>query len=107
MAILGTLKLKVATGTEYKFTVYSADTSFEDDLACVYYISKRSDDGRHKNIYIGQTEDLEDRLANHHKQSCFDSHSYNAVSIHMDGNEQSRLDKESDLIYALNPSCND
>ena len=111
MAKLGILRLTGKSGNKYNFDVYPSNTSWNDGFACVYYISKRvhkSDGtGNHTAIYVGETSDLKDRLANHHKQSCFDGHDYNAVSIHQPSNEQSRLQIESDLISALGPPCND
>lgn len=111
MSKLGSLTLTGASGTEYGFDVYSSDTSWKDDVSCVYYISHREvkadGGGTHTKIYIGETSDLKDRLSNHHKQSCFDRHDYNAISIHQEANETRRLGIEADLIDALNPQCND
>ncbi len=111
MVKLGTLKLTGKSGNKYDFDVYPSNTSWDDGFACVYYISKRTPksdgSGNHTPIYVGETSDLKDRLANHHKQNCFDSHNYNAVSRHQLSNEQSRLRVESDLIAAFGPPCND
>ena len=109
MAKLGTITLKGLSGTEYKFNVYKWDTDF-DDIGAVYYISNRhkDDDGgwKHTKIYIGQTGDLSDHFDNHHKSECFEDHDVNAVSVHRDDDEDSRLVKEIDLIMVLNPPCN-
>ena len=109
MAKLGTITLKGQSGTEYKFNVYKWDTDF-DDIGAVYYISNRHkvDDGgwTHTKIYIGQTGDLSDRFDNHHKAQCFEDNDVNAVSVHRDDDEDSRLEKEADLIMALNLPCN-
>lgn len=110
MAKLGTLTLKGASGEEYEFDVYPADTTWRDDVACVYYISKRTKKsdgtGTHTKIYVGETDDLRERLRNHHKQACFDRNGYNAISIHMDSSSRSRLEIEADLVDALKPPCN-
>ena len=111
MAKLGTLTLNGQSGQSYDFDVYSSDTSWNAGVACVYYISKRTKKndgtGSHTAIYVGETEDLNDRLSNHHKQQCFDNNGYNAVSIHQNSNNQSRLSIESDLIASHDPPCND
>ena len=105
-----TLTLTGESGSAYAFNVHSKGVVFKDNIACVYYISKRTEKadgtGSHTNIYVGQTDNLKERLANHHRKDCFDRHGYTSVSVHQDGNERSRIDKELDLIGALNPPCN-
>jgi len=109
MSKLGTLTLKGQSGTEYDFNVYKWDTDFED-IGAVYYISKRTEKpdgyGTHTKIYIGQTGDMLERFGDHHKSECFENHDVNAISIHQEANESTRLTIEEDLIDALNPPCN-
>lgn len=111
MSKLGTLNLTGKSGQEYAFDVYPSDANFNDGIACVYYVSKRTEKqdggGDHEAIYVGETGDLVDRFGNHHKQMCFDGHDYNAISIHKEANEDRRTDIEDDLIEAINPPCND
>lgn len=111
MAKLGTLKLIGASGITHSFDVYGANTSWRDGLACVYYVSKRTvkpdGSGTHAKIYIGETEDLANRFASHHKQPCFERHGYNAISIIKEANAQRRLAIEDDLVHAEHPPCND
>lgn len=106
MAKLGTLTLTGASGTKYEFTVYSSDTDFRSGVACVYYISHRDNSAKHTNIYVGQTEDVSDRHEDHHKQDCFEKHGYNAISLHLEESERTRLRIEKDLIASLDPPCN-
>jgi hypothetical protein len=110
MSKLGTVNLKGASGTKYQFDVYTKDTTFNDNVDCVYYVSKRTTkidvSGYHTAIYVGETGDLKERFTTHHKQSCFDSHAYNCISVHLESSSSKRLDKETDLVDALNPSCN-
>jgi hypothetical protein len=111
MTKLSTLTLTGVSGAEYLFDVYEADSNWNYAVECVYYISHRyqkADRGwSHTTIYIGETEDLRERLEDHHKQSCFDRHNYNAVSVHQDRSSVRRLEIETDLIEALSPPCND
>ena len=111
MAKLGTLTLTGESGQTYGFDVYSSSVTFNDNIACVYYISKRTikkdGAGDHTAIYVGETKDIKNRLSNHHKQSCFDQHIYNAVSIHKEKSEDRRTSIETDLIKAISPPCND
>ncbi len=110
MEKLGSLTLTGASRNAYAFDVYSKDADWVDDFACVYYVSQRfqKDDGRwsHYKIYIGETEDIKYRFSNHHKQDCFEEHDYNAISVHVESNEKTRLAIEQDLIDALDPPCN-
>jgi len=110
MAKLGTMTLTGKSGKQYSFEVYPWGTTFSA-VGAVYYISKRTpkvDGGAdHAKIYIGQTNDLSERFDNHHKADCFTKHGANAISVHRDDNEDSRLAKESDLIADHNPPCND
>lgn len=111
MAKLGILMLTGESGQTYDFDVYSSSVTFNDNIACVYYISKRvakkDGTGDHTAIYVGETKNIKDRLSTHHKQSCFDQHNYNAVSIHKEKSEDRRTSIETDLIKAISPPCND
>jgi predicted GIY-YIG superfamily endonuclease len=101
-----TLTLKGASGTNYQFAVYTSDTVWNANVACVYYMSKRDNTGTHTKIYVGETGDMKTRHVDHHKQECFDRHGCNAISILQEGNGQRRVQIETDLIKALDPPCN-
>lgn len=106
---LGTITLTGKSGAEYKFNVYPRDTKFKT-LGAVYYVSKRykKKDGSysHKDVYIGQTEDLSQRFTSHNEEDCFNKHNANCISVHTDDNEKSRLKKEEDLVANYTPPCN-
>ena len=109
MAKVGELTLIGKSGSSYEFSVYAIDTNFRA-VGAVYYISKRTSKpeggGSHTALYVGQTEDLSERFNNHHKMDCCKKKGANCISVHLDGNEKSRLKKESDLVDAINPPCN-
>lgn len=111
MAKVGTLALKGVSGKEYRLDVYDKDTEWSDNFSCVYYISQRivkpDGSGTHNKIYIGETEDLKRRLANHPKQKCFNQHNYNVISVRQENMAQIKLAIEEDLLEALHPPCND
>jgi len=106
---MATLTLTGASGTKYEFTIHDFGPDF-NAVGAVYAITKRyqKQDGNytHSVIYIGQTEDLSTRFDNHHKEDCFTANGANCTCIHRDDDEQSRLDKESDLVEAYKPPCN-
>jgi hypothetical protein len=107
MATFATLTLKGASGKEYSFDVYPNDLKWAAGIACVYYVSKRSDTGSHISIYVGETEDIKDRHLDHHKQECFERHGYNCISIHQERSANARLQTEKDLVKGLKPLCNE
>lgn len=111
MAKLGTMTLTGASGEKYGFDVYQSDANWADNIACVYYVSKRTvkpeGGGSHTAIYIGETEDLKTRLSDHHKQDCLERHGYNCISIHHESSAKARLQTEEDLVKAIDPPCND
>ena len=110
MAKLGTLALKGTSGQTYNFNVYPFDTDFKA-LGAVYAITRRTQNsgagGSHATIYIGETGDLSTRFDNHHKEACFTQNNANCKCTHPDDNEDSRLQKEADLIASQDPPCND
>ncbi len=110
MSKLGTIDLQGQSGQKYTFNIYKWGTEFKD-IGAVYYISNRQEnaDGSwsHTNIYVGQTEDMSGRFDDHHKALCFKDHNANAIGVHQEENEDSRLFIEEDLIEGLNLPCND
>lgn len=110
MAKLGVLTLSGESGKQYEFNVYNMDTEF-NAIGAVYCVSERTESASkspsHSKIYIGQTGDLSTRFDNHHKADCFQQYGANCISVHKDGDEDSRLKKEKDLIAAYNLPCND
>jgi hypothetical protein len=110
MAQLGTVTLTGASGTEYMFNVYPCGTKFET-FGAVYYVSKRTEQpdgtGSHAEIYIGQAKDMSGVFENHPKESCFEKHNANCISVREDSHEDERLKIEKDLIEAYKPPCNE
>ncbi len=99
-----------SSGTKYAFDVLGLDSNF-NAVAGVYVVTDRHETAQgnytHTVIYFGQTDDLDDRFSDHHKADCFKDHGANSLCFHADGDDQSRLAKESDLIKAAyNPPCN-
>lgn len=94
----------------YSFEVYPSDTSF-NDVGAVYIFTKRTvgadSKGSHEFLYIGQTDSLKDRVPNHEKWPCVNRKGVNCICVHRDDNENSRLNKETDLRAANSTPCND
>jgi len=105
MASLGTITLTGKSGDEYAFNIYARSTDFKA-IGAVYVMSRVNDNGRYAIIYIGQTGDLSDRPLNHHKSACFDKHKADKVLVHAESKESTRLNIETDLVRAYDPTCN-
>lgn len=92
------------SGDEYEFEVHALDANF-DAVGAVYAVTRKEGD-EHVVLYVGQTGALSDRFDGHHKSGCFDEKDADCLCVHLDGNEDSRLKKESDLISRYHPTCN-
>ncbi len=109
METLGTMSMEGTSGQKYDFNIYALKEDFENTGA-VYTVAKRFPNSKgsydFKLIYIGQTEDLSRELYSHPKEDCFMAYSANAVCIHEEENEQSRIDKEKDISSKYSSVCN-
>ena len=107
---MATVTITGDSGTKYAFDVFGLGSNL-NAVAGVYAVTDRHESAQggysHTVIYFGQTDNLDDRFSDHHKADCFKDHGANSLCFHADDNEQSRLAKESDLIEAYNPPCND
>ncbi|MGA2456726.1 MAG: hypothetical protein ABSF85_04100 [Terriglobales bacterium] len=110
MAKISTATFSGLSGTKYSFNVYPMDQSFKA-IGAVYAVTRRYKNSKsgysHDIIYVGETGDLSTRFDDHHKADCFVSHNANCICTHVDKDEDSRLNKEDDLIKQQNPDCND
>ncbi|MCY4011366.1 MAG: hypothetical protein OXG82_01480 [Gammaproteobacteria bacterium] len=98
-----------AGGSEYSFTAYSADTSF-NDVSAVYIFTKRTvkdGKGSHSFLYIGETGELGTRISSHEKWGCVNSHGCNCICVHRIDGDRARSDIETAFRNAHNTPCND
>lgn len=100
-----TVTLKGASGAAYAFEVYRLDTSF-NAVAVVYAISARDPELRHSILYVGQTANLPERFANHHRAPCFTRLGATHVLVFQKYDESERLEIETDLRRFYDPHCN-
>ena len=109
MADLGTVIFEGQSGRQYEFRLYTLDTSFRAVgavYAVCHSVPKPGGGYTVTPLYFGQTGDLSSRFEGHHRQACFTRNNANSIAIHLDGDERSRLAKETDLIRRWNPECN-
>lgn len=109
MAKLADMVIAGASGEKYTFGVYLSDTQWKD-IGAVYVVTKRTEKpgggGSHTYIYVGQTENLNERHSNHHKADCFKKHGANCICVHVEEDEERRLAIEADLLDASEWPCN-
>ena len=89
---------KGASGKVYTHYIYALPYSFNEDQDGNYIYAKTNSNNAWVPIYIGQG-DLGNRIGSqHHKADCIQSKGATHVHVHLNSNEQSRLDEESDLL---------
>ena len=95
-----------ASGTPYQYWFYPIHTELKDEPG--NYILARVNGSRWEALYIGQTQNLKERIGpGHHRWDC--AKRYGATHIHAhtsSHNEADRSREESDLIRSNNPYCN-
>jgi len=112
MGKITTATFEGASGTKYRFNVYTLDTEFEN-FGAVYAFTRRTKKedgtGTHTFLYIGESGELGDRISGHEKWSCVQEHKGNCICVHEESSSKTRLKKEADLLEleGRNPPCND
>jgi len=110
MARLATVKFSGNSGGRYEFDVYEYPFSGGKDYSCVYFVTHRHRDNQgkftHDHIYVGETEDLEQRHSNHHRKLCFSRNNANAICLLRENSGEKRRSIEKDLRLKYDPLCN-
>ena len=95
------------SGKEYKYWVYPIGTSFKEE-AGNYIFARETKPASWSPCYIGQTENLNQRLGDHEKETCAKRHGATHIHAHLtDGGEAVRRAEEADLIAKWTPPCNE
>ena len=105
MAQNPTVTFTGGSGKKYEFTAYLAGTNFKA-IAAVYIFTKQVGSS-YTRLYIGQTDNLDERISNHEKWPCVRRHGVNTICVLVTSGAFSRLQIESDLLALGNPPCND
>lgn len=110
MAMLSHANFSGASGAAYRFAVYSRETDF-NNVAGVYVFSRRFRNQRegflHDVLYVGETEELSDRLAQHHKLNLAVQAGCNCICFLPEPDRRRRLSVEADLRRGNKPPYND
>ena len=94
------------SGRIYDYEVFPIGTTFVEKPG--NYIFAAVSGGMWKACYIGQTENLKDRLGDHEKEACAKRNGATYIHAHVTtGGEAARKAEEEDLIRRHKPPCND
>ena len=95
-----------ASDREYEYLIYPIGTPFNDSPAN-YIFAKQTSGGSWTPIYIGQTNNLSDCLADHEKMPCVKRHGVTHIHAHTGSLEAMiRKEEESALVAKWDPPCN-
>jgi hypothetical protein len=94
------------SGKNYKYWIYPIGTSFKKESGN-YIFAKESKPGFWSPCYIGQTDNLDQRLADHEKETCAKRNGATHIHVHLtSGGEVVRRAEERDLILKWKAPCN-
>jgi predicted GIY-YIG superfamily endonuclease len=95
------------SGHKYTYYIFPRGVEFNPGQPGLYIFVKETRPGYFKPVYIGQTQDLNERLSNHEKQAAVDRAGATHICARVNSaGEQSRLAEEKDLIDQWQPECN-
>ena len=98
---------KGKSGNAYRYQGYPIGTSV-NEVPANYIFAKSENPGFWTAVYIGETENLKERFASHHKEDCILKNGGTHFFVHKSSaDHQVRLDEETDLRGRYNTSCND
>ena len=94
------------SGRIYTYYIYPLGANFKKEPGN-YIFAKRSSLNGWTAVYVGQTSDLDSRLADHEKEACARRNGATHVHAHLSSNSESeRCREEADLIDRWKPTCN-
>ena len=95
------------SGEEYKYWICRIGTSFKEEPGN-YIFAKETVSRNWSPCYIGETENLNQRLGDHEKEECARRHGATHIHAHLNsGGEDVRRKEEKDLIMKWKPPCNE
>jgi hypothetical protein len=105
-----TLNFKGESGSNYTFDVCTFDTIFPNASGVYVFAKLRFNDQVLEHItplYIGESSDIGDRIANHEKWPCVEKHGCTHICVMMLSGQRSREKAETDLRHNYDTPCND
>ena len=98
---MANISAKGHSGQTYSFQLFPFETKF-NPVSAVYMFLKDN-----AALYIGKAKDLNNRMANHHKEDQAKRLGANRIAILQVGTEAERDRMERDLIASHQPACNE
>jgi predicted GIY-YIG superfamily endonuclease len=96
-----------SSGQKYEYWIFPIETIFKNEPGN-YIFSKELNTGYWSACYIGQTENLNQRLGDHEKEACARRNGATHIHAHLtSGGETIRKAEERDLIQKWTPPCNE
>ncbi len=93
-------------GATYRFNVYPKNIRFNKGPALYSFLAK-TNEGRYRVLYIGQTIDMAERMSDHHKWAEATRFGFEYIAI-CRGVSLLTLDSdEANLIQYYHPRCNE
>ena len=105
MAKIDTVTFPSSSGKKHTFTAYTTDTVFPQ-VGAVYIFTKQVNNS-YTRLYIGQTDNLDERISNHEEWPCVRQHGVNSICVLEKSGAFSRLQIEQDLLGLGNTPCNE
>jgi hypothetical protein len=91
----------------YRYWIHPIGTSFKEEPGN-YIFAEQMPFAAWSARYIGQTDNLNERLGDHEKEICAKRHGATHIHAHVtSGGEEFRKAEERDLIRKWNPPCNE
>jgi len=95
------------SGKSYTYHVYPIGTSLKAD-AGNYIYAKLNAKNQWAPLYIGETDDLDSRVATHEKRECVKRNGGTHIHAHLtDGDRSVRLAEETDIRNNFDTPCNE
>ena len=110
MPVIGQTTLQGASGQDYAFKVFTAETRLNDFIPGIYAVVKQTDDGDGASsvdevLFIGTSQNVDLELQKHDKRSCFEDNGFNAICLHRTANNDTHKAVAEDLLGAISPTC--
>ena len=100
------ITLTGSTGTQYEYFIFNKEDDFKE-VPANYVFARKNANSKYSVLYNGETENLSNRLKDHHKWDCANSHGMTHIFAHKSSSSaKARRNEEADLIEKYVPPCN-
>jgi hypothetical protein len=95
------------SGKQYKYLSFPSGTVFSDEKPANYIFAAKKAKGVWVPAYIGQTDNINNRMRCHEKAGPARKSNALYIHVHLSGAEEKRTAEEQDLIAKWNPKLNE